>query len=627
MKGGCPFALLKSAIAVRKMSIFQLRLSSNVRSGAVTSSLLTVQPFSSMFSTSQPPVIIASELPLVSAEPASREADVAAGSLKIIPCLLALFTLLGIALAFWLRSVPGGNPDPRLTYNVFYFLFARHEPAGLLIVALFNLATAFLLFRKKIRAGNIFGKNADCAGRICVAIALIAFVIAAIGAQTVFHNYLVTADENLADFQAKIFLHGKIQAQLPLKWINAAYNIRSTYIDYFPATHSWNANYLPVYAAMRAAFQSIGLPSLLNPILAAITIFALYCTTRNIWPESKMSALVAIGLLGSSSQFLLMSMTAYAMPAHLALNTIWLWLYSRPDRRVFYLAPFVGVLAVGLHQPIVHALFVTPFLLRLVLQRKWRAVSIFPVIYLAGCTVWFLWKRHYEAGGSGVGSIFDFRNPQMAFIQPMNLLLIIAWSSLATPLLGVLGFRRFFRLPPLLQDAALSCLLTFGFYFFFYADQAHGWGYRYVYGVLACFVLIATAGWQSLSDMVGAQSAKIFLGVGVATALLIQFPLRCVQVESFVRPYARTAAVLHAISADIVAFDPRDAWYSADLLRNDPFLRERPIIVSLLRVTPQQVPVLKSAGTVRFIDRETLARLGMPTAHFNEYKRSPFGLW
>jgi hypothetical protein len=49
--------------------------------------------------------------------------------------------------------------------------------------------------------------------------------------------------------------------------------------------------------------------------------------------------------------------------------------------------------------------------------------------------------------------------------------------------------------------------------------------------------------------------------------------------------------------------------------------------VSLLRVTPQQVPILKNAGTVRFIDRETLARLGMPTTHFHEYKRSPFGLW
>jgi hypothetical protein len=628
MKGGCPFALLKSAIAVRKMSIFQLRLSSNVRPGAVTASLLTVQPFSSMFSTSQPPVIIASELPLVSAEPASREADVAAGSLKIIPCLLALFTLLGIALAFWLRSVPGGNPDPRLTYNVFYFLFARHEPAGLLIVALFNLATAFLLFRKKIRAGNIFGKNADCAGRICVAIALIAFVIAAIGAQTVFHNYLLTADENLADFQAKIFLNGKIQAQLPLKWINAAYNIRSTYIDYFPATHSWNANYLPVYAAMRAAFQSIGLPSLLNPILAAVTIFALYCTTRNIWPESKTNALVAIGLLGSSSQFLLMSMTAYAMPAHLALNTIWLWLYSRPDRRVFYLAPFVGVLAVGLHQPIVHALFVLPFVARLVWQRRWRPVLIFGAIYIAGCVGWYVWKMYFQPPPvpGDDGSIFRLANPRMAVIQPMNLLLIIGWASLATPLLTLLGLRRVSKAPPIVQDAMLSCILTFGFYYFFYLDQAHGWGYRYFHGVLACFVIVAVAGFNRLSVLVGLGRALTFVVSGITMSILIQLPLRCIQVEKFVRPYARTAAVLHAMPTDMVALRPHDAWYAADLIRNDPFLEQRPVIVSLYGLTPAAASALEKNGSVRIVTRDDLTRLGMFTARPEHYGRDPFQL-
>ena len=572
---------------------------------------------------------------LVLAPPASANLTVARSErrqacriLPIVCVLIATAAAAGIAWGLWLRTFQLGQPDPNDWYNVFYVLFARNEPVALGIVATFSLASAAMFFRRQNAPEPTENPSLRHRPELLLAgIALLAFGTTTLGTHLIAHDYALTADENLADFQAKIFLHGKTQAEVPAPWNAAIAPVRPTFVSYFPASNRWNASYLPVYAMMRALFQSVNLETLLNPFLAALTLFALYGIAQKIWPNARSNALIAVILLASSSQFLLMSMTGYAMPAHLALNTIWLWLYSRPDRRIFYLAPIVGVLAIGLHQPIVHALFVTPFLLRLVLQRKWRPVSIFAVIYLAGCTAWFLWKRHYEAGGSGVGSIFDFRNPQMAFIQPMNLLLIIAWSSLATPLLAVLGFRRFFRLPPLLQDAALSCLLTFGFYFFFYADQAHGWGYRYVYGVLACFVLIATAGWQSLSDMVGAQSAKIFFGVGAAAALLVLFPLRCLQVESFVRPYARTAAVLHAISADIVAFDPRDAWYSADLLRNDPFLRERPIIVSLLRVTPQQVPVLKSAGTVRFIDRETLARLGMPTAHFNEYKRSPFGLW
>ncbi len=545
----------------------------------------------------------------------------------LILCAVAFISLLGIAFAVWLRTIPAGNPDPRLWFNVFYVLFSRHEPAGLLLVALFNLVAAFVWFRKNARPAETRNQDVDLGRGLCLTAAVIVFAIAAIGTQTVSHDYALTADENLADFQAKIFLRGKIQAEVPPAWVDAVRVLKPTYVDYFPSTHSWNATYLPVYAAMRAVFQSVGLQTLLNPFLAAVTVLALYGAARNIWPESKTNALVAIGLLGSSSQFLLMSMTAYAMPAHLALNTIWLWLYSRPDRRRFYLAPLVGVLAIGLHQPIVHALFALPFLLRLVWQRRWRPVVIFAVIYFAGCVLWFLWREHYQAKSSGgVGSVFKFLNPRMPVIQSMNLLLIIAWASLATPLLAFLGAKQFFKEQPIVQDAILSCALTFIFYFVFYLDQAHGWGYRYFYGALSCFMIVAVAGFNRLSILVGERSAQTFVLAGVAMSIFVQLPLRCWQAETFVRPYARTAAVIHAMHEDIVALDARDAWYSADLIRNDPFLEKRPIVVSLFGLTPAAIAVLEKAGSVRFITPDDLTRLGMFTTRGNGYARDPFRL-
>ena len=136
---------------------------------------------------------------------------------------------------------------------------------------------------------------------------------------------------------------------------------KPTFVDYFPETHSWKATYLPVYAALRALFQSVYLQSSLNPFLAALTVFALYGRSGTFGLTTNKTPSSPILLLAGSAQFLVMSMTAYSMPAHLALNTVWLWLYSRPDRRRFYLAPLVGVLAIGLHQPIVHALFVRRF--------------------------------------------------------------------------------------------------------------------------------------------------------------------------------------------------------------------------------------------------------------------------
>jgi hypothetical protein len=462
----------------------------------------------------------------------------------------------------------------------------------------------------------------------CVLLAVATFAITAIGTQVVFHNYALTADEYFADFQANIFLHGKLQAEVPPAWVSAQKHLRiPSFVQYFPGNHSWNSIYLPVYAAMRAMFEMIGLQSLLNPFLAGLTMLALYGTVRNTWPESKTNALVAIGLLVSSSQFLVMSMTSYAWPAHLALNSIWLWLYSQPDRRRFYLAPVVGVLAIGLHQPAVHALFALPFLLRLVLQRRWRVVLIFGAIYLGGCALWFSWRARFQvAGGDGIGSIFRLLNPRMPIIQAMNLLLIIGWASLATPVLATLGTMRFFKERPIVQDAILSCLLTFAFYFFFFGDQAHGWGYRYFYGVIGCFIIVAVAGFDRLSTRIGRNRATEFVLIAIAFSFFVQFPLRCLQAERFVRPYARTAAVIHAIEKEIVAFDCRDAWYSADLLRNDPFLEERPIILSTVYLTPAEIATLKANANVRFITRQDLTRLGMFTVLSTHYERDPFRL-
>ncbi len=547
----------------------------------------------------------------------------------IIACALALFSLAGIALALWLRTVFAGYPDPRSWFNAFYVLFARHEVAGLSIVAGFYLAATFLFFRRRESSvGDPESRISNLASPILIA--LIVFAIASIGTTAVFHDYLLTADENLADFQARIFLRGKIQTEVPSDWVEAIRIIKPTFASYFPSTHLWNANYLPVYAAMRAAFQYFSLQTLLNPLLGAVAAVALYGTARRIWPDSPLNALVAAGLLTSSSQFLLMSMTGYSMPAHLALNTIWLWLYSRPDRRSFYLAPVVGVLAIGLHQPIVHALFVLPFLFRLVFGRRWKAVFVFGGVYLAGCAVWWAWKAHFEAppppGGVGLGSMFRLANPRMAVIQPMNVWLIIGWSSLATPLLAVLGFGQFFKVRPILRDAALSCVLTFGFYYFFYLDQAHGWGYRYFYGALGCFVLVAVAGFDRLSILTGQRRALVFTASGIVLSMLVQLPLRSVQAESFVRPYAQASEAFRNIPANVVAFDPRAAWYSADLIRNDPFLEQRPVIVSLLGLTKSAIPALEQHGKAYIVPAEELARLGLSTTHPDNYGHDPLRL-
>jgi hypothetical protein len=523
---------------------------------------------------------------------------------------------IGSVFGLWLRTQWVGIPDPRDWFNAFYVVFSRGEPLGLLTVAIFYVGVALFFIRKR-RFEKPPAPQVATLGKVrlrLMVIAAIVFAIAVIGTTLVCHDYALSADEYMADFQARIFLRGKITAEVPAEWLPVVRTIKPTFADYLPATHSWKSAYLPVYAAMRAVFQSISLQSFLNPLLDALSVVALFGAARNVWPTREQNAFVAVGLLATSSQFLAMAMTSYSMPAHLALNAIWLWLYSAPDRRRFYIAPFVGVLAIGLHQPIVHALFVAPFLLRIVLKRRWRDVLIFGLVYLAGCVGWFAWRVHYSpASALPTASFFRLLNPSMLVVQPMNLLLVIGWSSLATPLLAALGLRRIFQERPIIQDAAVSCLLTFGFYVFFYLDQGNGWGYRYFHGTLACLILVAIAGWESLVKLLGALRAKQFLVAGITASLAIQLPLRCFQVEAYIRPFAQTSEVIRASKVEIVGINPLDAWYSADLVRNDPFLENRPIIVSLLMLRREDVDILSRRGKAWIVTAKNLSQFGLAT--------------
>ncbi|HMC28042.1 MAG TPA: hypothetical protein VKM56_09655, partial [Verrucomicrobiae bacterium] len=169
--------------------------------------------------------------------------------------------------------------------------------------------------------------------------------------------------------------------------------------------------------------------------------------------------------------------------------------------------------------------------------------------------------------------------------------------------------------------AAVSCLLTFGFYVFFYFDQGNGWGYRYFHGTLACFILVAVAGWESLVKLVGPLRAKQFLVTGIAASLVVQLPLRCFQVEAFIRPFAQTSEVIRASKVEIVGINPLDAWYSADLVRNDPFLENRPIVASLLMLRPEDVDILSQRGKARVITAKNLGQIGLATKKEDSARR------
>ena len=76
------------------------------------------------------------------------------------------------------------------------------------------------------------------------------------------------------------------------------------------------------------------------------------------------------------------------MPAYLAFNLAWLWLFLRGGRLGHGAAIAVGFLAAGLHQVLFHPLFVAPFVWQLWLDRRWRLAAVYTLAYAAICGFW-----------------------------------------------------------------------------------------------------------------------------------------------------------------------------------------------------------------------------------------------
>jgi hypothetical protein len=342
--------------------------------------------------------------------------------------------------------------------------------------------------------------------------------------------------------------------------------------------------------------------------------------------------MLALLFLVLSAQFLVTSMGAYSMAAHLCLNLFWLWLYLRNDRVGLAAAPWVGVLALGLHNPIPHALFAAPFLLRLLRERRFAWVGYSAVVYIAGALAWYQWLQFAQtdvdgsiavigagtagAGlGGGVFNTFAFPSLFRWFVQGVSLSLLLTWQTPVVALFLPVALISWRRLGAVERDLAAGLIGTWLFYAFFNADQGHGWGYRYMHAVLGNAALLAASGAEELWR--GGRQALVGRLV-VASALVtvaVQWPLRAVQTERFVRPYAAAHAYVASRPAEVVTVDPRFAWYARDFVRNDPFLEGSPKVVGLESLGgrwPHVRDLPRSAhGRIHQLTPQELAELGV----------------
>lgn len=466
-----------------------------------------------------------------------------------------------------------------------------------------------------------------------------AAVVAAAGLAVVIGTHVAaldfpySRDEIMALFDAAIIADGRLLAPVPPEWRPYVPALQPVFRLPVPDHAAWASTYLPGNAAIRAVLGLVFDRAFVNAALLVVALVALLAIARRLWPERPDAWLLALVLAATSSQALFMSMTPYAMSAHLALNLVWLWLFQRNTALSHAAAIAVGFLGTGLHQLVFHPLFVAPFLFQLLLDRRIGLALVYAVAYAAIGLFWIVYWQLLLSGtgaapeaASAMGiSYFLTRVTQLfANVFPsayetmvQNLFRFAAWQN---PLLVVLigpGLISAWRAGGDLRALAVGVVATPLAMLVLLPYQDIGWGYRYIHGLLGSAVLVATLGWIGIVDRLSAEGRRAAYGVAaLATlgAVLILVPLHGSMMRAMIEPYSRAFQSIRAKPADVVVIETIAIHYGDDLVRNDPRIADRPVTLDIGELNEDLVRRLcRRYDVALFRGREAIA-LGVPPA-------------
>jgi hypothetical protein len=458
-------------------------------------------------------------------------------------------------------------------------------------------------------------------------LAVAVFAVSAAGVGLVFGGFALSRDEDMANFGTRILRHGQLWAAVAPGWRDVTAGLEPEFVRFSFGSEFWQPAYLPVNAALRALAGPAA--SLINPALAAGSVVATYAIGRRLWPERADLAVVAALFVALSSQVLAAAMTPYAMTAHMAFNLAWLWLHLRGGKAGHAGALVMGFLATGLHQMVFHPMFAAPFVAQLWLDRRWRIAAVYTLTYAAICLFWLelsplalAWQGgsvgQAAAGVTGLGgqvsALIGARHPPALRSMAENLLRFVSWQGLLAAPLAAIGAFFALRTPGPLRSMVAGLALTTGALFVLMPYQGYGWGYRYWHGLIGPIVLLAAFGWRRLTEFLTSTDrawANRAFAAAAAISALVLIPIRLVQAHDLVTPYAAAWRAVEAAPTPLVIVDPTGAWYLDDLVRNDPYLTNRPLILRAGGLRRDQLEALCQDHLVSVLDAAGAAKFGV----------------
>ncbi len=431
----------------------------------------------------------------------------------------------------------------------------------------------------------------------------------------------LTRDEQMASFDAQIFASGWLYLPIPPAWHPMAEALNQLFILPIAERASWVSAYLPVNAAARSLLLIFGDAGLTSPLFTALGALALWRITVRLWPEDPGARVAALLLYTGSSQVLLLGMTAYAMAGHLALNLIWLVLFLRGGWS-HVAAIVIGFLATGLHQPLFHPLFVLPFIVGLLWQKRWFLTALYCGAYLVIGLFWLGWPNLIAASAGGAmqavsatGDHFSYADraigmlgelsPASLCLMAMNLLRFVTWQHLLMLPLSVAGGCLAWR-APLVRPLAAGILLTILVVGVLLAYQGHGWGYRYLHGIIGNVCLLGGYGWRALRGMW--PNYRFWAWSNFVNFFLLM-PLHASMSAHITAPYAHVSTKIGTMPAEIVVIDDGAVAFGGDLVINAPNLSNRPLRLLATRLTVEQISALCMTQKIAFVGRRDMAAI------------------
>lgn len=460
------------------------------------------------------------------------------------------------------------------------------------------------------------------------------------GTYLVLDNYPLTRDEHMVVFDMAVFRTGHLATPLQPEWRAYAQALTPAFLLRLPGNAAWVSAYMPINALMRTAFAEVADPALMNPLLTAIGAVALFDIAKRLFPGNNGAQWVALLLYGTSAQVLVTAMTTYAMTAHLALNLVWLALFLRGTRVSHAGAITAGFLAIGLHQVIFHPLFALPFIDQLRRRGEWRTAAAYFVSYAAFCLFWFSYPHlvaisaglgRSSGAAAGSGGYFSVRilplllqrDPVTFPLMAVNLVRFITWQNLALVPLMALGLGAVRRDQGIAKPLLYGVVLTTVAMTILLPYQGHGWGYRYLHGLIGNCALLGAYGWGDFSDR---EEVRAFALVGTVVTVFGSLPFLLWQTHEFAHPYARVNDMIAHIDADMVVVETEGPGFAVDEVRNQPDLSNRPIRLAGKALEPADIAVLCSRGTIAFVDVRQMQALGLgvgsglPSTHFQSLR-------